>query len=141
MAHHLAQVNYGRLSAPLDDPPLADFVAALDPVNATAEEAPGFAWRLRTEDGDAGFGYGRMHREYLRRRREWFERVAEPTAACWWSPAGHTPSTDEAEERIRHLRAHGPTSHAFTLRQHYPAPDPGLPDVPVAGSLEWLCPA
>ncbi|HYY17220.1 MAG TPA: DUF3291 domain-containing protein, partial [Streptosporangiaceae bacterium] len=38
---------------PLDSPLLADFVAALDPVNAAADIAPGFIWRLQTEDGNA----------------------------------------------------------------------------------------
>jgi len=49
----LAQVNIGRLVAPLDSPRLADFVAGLDPVNAVADGAPGFIWRLQTEDGNA----------------------------------------------------------------------------------------
>ena len=31
----------------------ADFVAALDSVNASADAAPGFVWRLQTEDGNA----------------------------------------------------------------------------------------
>jgi hypothetical protein len=33
MAFQLAQINIGRLVAPIDDPRLADFVAQLDPVN------------------------------------------------------------------------------------------------------------
>jgi Domain of unknown function (DUF3291) len=49
----LAQVNIARLRAPLDSPQLTDFVAALDPVNAAADAAPGFVWRLQTEDGNA----------------------------------------------------------------------------------------
>ena len=49
----LAQVNFGRLLAPLDSPRLADFAAALEPVNALADAAPGFVWRLQTEDGNA----------------------------------------------------------------------------------------
>ena len=49
----LAQVNIGRMRGPLDSPLLADFVAALDPVNAVADTAPGFVWRLQTEDGNA----------------------------------------------------------------------------------------
>lgn len=52
-AHHLAQLNIARVLAPLDSPQVADFVAALDPVNALADAAPGFVWRLQTEDGDA----------------------------------------------------------------------------------------
>jgi hypothetical protein len=53
MDYVLAQVNIGRLTAPLDSPRLADFVAGLDEVNAAAETAPGFVWRLQTEDGNA----------------------------------------------------------------------------------------
>src|SRR6201996_7699800 len=49
----LAQVNIGRLVAPLDSPQLAGFMAALDPVNAGADSAPGFVWRLQTEDGNS----------------------------------------------------------------------------------------
>ena len=43
---HLAQLNIGRMVAPIDAPEVADFVAALDPVNAIADAAPGFVWRL-----------------------------------------------------------------------------------------------
>ena len=49
----LAQVNIGRMRGPLDSPLLADFAAALEPVNAAADAAPGFIWRLQTEDGNA----------------------------------------------------------------------------------------
>jgi hypothetical protein len=42
-----------RLRAALESPELAAFVAALDPVNALADQAPGFVWRLQTEAGDA----------------------------------------------------------------------------------------
>ena len=52
-AYHLAQCNIARLRAPLDSPALVDFVAALEPVNALADRAPGFVWRLQTEEGDA----------------------------------------------------------------------------------------
>ena len=44
---HLAQFNISRLKAPLDDPSLKEFVDFLDPVNAFAEQSPGFVWRLR----------------------------------------------------------------------------------------------
>jgi hypothetical protein len=50
---HLAQINIGRLVAPIDDPRLADFVAQLDPVNKLAEQSPGFVWRLQSESGNA----------------------------------------------------------------------------------------
>lgn len=171
MSFDLAQVNISRLLAPLDSPQLADFIAALDEVNGAGERAPGFRWRLQTEDGnatsirafewDAGesygvivnlttwasvedlasFVFGAAHTPIMRRRRQWFAKVAVATTALWWVPAGHRPTTGEAEDRLRHLRLHGPTSYAFTLRQSWTAPDAtgatGEPNVNEA----WFCPA
>jgi hypothetical protein len=153
MAFELAQVNVGRLAAGLDDPQLAPFVEALDPVNALADTAPGFIWRLQTDDGNAtgiqafewdaadsvgvivnmsvwtdvetltAFVFGPMHREIMKRRREFFVPMREAYTACWWVPSGQRPTTDDAEDRIRHLRQHGATPYSFTLRQPFPEPD------------------
>ena len=169
--HVLAQVNVGRLRAPLESPVLAGFVAALDPVNAVADAAPGFVWRLQTEDGNAtsirafewdaadsagvivnmsvwesaealaAFVYSDVHRQVLRRRREWFEPMAEAYAALWWVRRDTTPTTAEAEDRVRYLRAHGPTPRAFTLRTHFPPPGPPDPGRPRSGREEGMCPA
>ncbi|WP_030621014.1 DUF3291 domain-containing protein [Streptomyces sclerotialus] len=142
----LAQVNIARLKAPLDSPLLKDFVDGLDPVNAVADAADGFVWRLKSDGGDAtdisvfgdkwliinmsvwrdlpsltSFMYTGLHRELLARRREWFEKADEAMAALWWVPAGHEPTVAEAEERLLHLREHGPTQHAFSLRTTFPA--------------------
>lgn len=144
-AHELAQVNIARLRAPLDSPQLKDFVDALDPVNADAEAADGFVWRLVSESGNAtdvsAFGdawlivnmsvwrdtnaltaymYQGRHRAMLARRREWFEQMREAMTALWWVPAGHRPTVAEAESRLVHLRDHGPAPYAFTLRTSYP---------------------
>jgi len=169
MSHVLAQINVARLRAPLESPALADFVAALDPVNAAADAAPGFVWRLQTEDGnatavrafewDAGgsagvivnmsawesaealaaFVYSDAHRQILRRRREWFRPMAEAYAALWWIRRGTTPTTAEAEDRVRYLRAHGPTPYAFTLRVHFPPPGGPEPARPRSGREDWMC--
>ena len=171
MSHVLAQVNMGRLRAPLDSPELAGFVAALDPVNALADAAPGFVWRLQTEDGNAtairafawdaagsagvivnmsvwesaealaAFVYSDAHRQVLRRRREWFQPMTEAYTALWWIPRGTVPTTAEAEDRVRHLRAHGPTPHAFTLRVLVPPPGGPDPGRPRSGQPGWMCPA
>ncbi|MEV8594816.1 DUF3291 domain-containing protein [Streptomyces sp. NPDC052012] len=144
-AFELAQVNIARLKAPLDSPQLKDFVDGLDPVNADADAAPGFVWRLQSESGDATdvpvfgddwliinmsvwrdidalttFMYQGRHRELLARRREFFERVQEAMATLWWVPAGHRPTVAEAESRLLHLRTNGPTAYAFTLRTSFP---------------------
>lgn len=131
---HLAQLNVARLLAPLDDPLLADFVQALDRINAVAEASPGFVWRLRgtvAYPGDAmvlpnlsvwhsveslrAFAYRSDHVEIFRRRAQWFEPPREAHAVLWWIPAGHEPSLEEAIARLEYLRAHGPSPHAFTF--------------------------
>src|SRR4029077_1753134 len=53
MNHHLAQINISRLLAPLDDPQIAGFVSQLEPINALADSAPGFVWRLKSDSGNA----------------------------------------------------------------------------------------
>ncbi|WP_236239964.1 DUF3291 domain-containing protein [Streptomyces sp. CC228A] len=144
-AFELAQVNIARLKHPLDSPELKDFVDALDPVNAVAEAADGFVWRLKNDAGNstdvyafgdewlivnlsvwrdanalAAFMYQGQHRELLSRRHEFFERVKEAMTTLWWVEAGHRPTVAEAEERLLHLRAHGPTPYAFDLRRSFP---------------------
>jgi hypothetical protein len=170
VGYHLAQVNIARLRAPIDSPQLADFMAALDPVNAVADAAPGFIWRLQTEDGNAtsvrafewdqagsagvivnmsvwesvealaAFVFSGPHLTVLRRRREWFERMREAYTALWWVPAGSLPAVADAEERVRLLRATGPSPAAFTLREHFPAPDDAAGG-PRRAPDDWMCPA
>ncbi|HEY7475186.1 MAG TPA: DUF3291 domain-containing protein [Vicinamibacterales bacterium] len=149
-AFHLAQVNIARLLAPLTDPGMADFVANLPQINAIADRSPGFVWRFQTEEGDAtairpyeddrivinfsvwedlaslqNFVYRGAHSEIMKRRREWFARMADAYIALWWVPAGHRPTLEEAVERMEHLKAHGPSPHAFTLREFHPPPESG----------------
>jgi hypothetical protein len=145
--YHLAQLNVARLRAPLDSPQLADFVAWLDPINALADAAPGFVWRLQTDEGDAtsvrafdddmlivnmsvwesiealhDFVYRSGHKDVFARRTEWFERMDEVYVVCWWIPAGDVPSVEDAVARLELLRTNGPSPDAFTLRSPFPAP-------------------
>ena len=76
----------------------------------------------------------------LRRRRQWFVPMAEAYTALWWIPQGSVPTTLDAEERVRHLRAHGPTPYAFTLREHFPPPG-AAGQGSRSGRAEWMCPA
>lgn len=144
--HHLAQINVGRLLAPIDSPLIRDFVDNLDRINALAESQPGFIWRLTGEGNNAtdiqafddpmiqlnmsvwdsvetlgGFVYRTAHRDIMRRRREWFEAM-EVYMALWWIPAGHTPSPAEGRSRLETLIADGPSPAAFTFRTPFPRP-------------------
>jgi hypothetical protein len=99
---HIAQLDVGRIVAPTDSPQLADFMLALDRINALAEESPGFVWRLQGDSGNATeilttpdpyflinmsvwesieglfeFVYRSAHTGFMVRRREWFERPME----------------------------------------------------------------
>lgn len=143
----LAQVNIGRLLAPVDSPLIADFMAALDPINALADTSPGFIWRLQTTEGNAtslhsfddeliisnmsvwasiealrAFTYTSAHTGVMRRRREWFEAYETAYMALWWVPAGHRPTIEEAKERLAALDRDGPTPFAFTFRAPFEAP-------------------
>jgi hypothetical protein len=159
---HLAQLNVGILRGPLDSPKVAGFVAMLDPINALADASPGFVWRLQTEDGNAtairpfdddrilvnmsvwesletlaDFVYASRHLDVLRRRREWFETMAEAHMVLWWVPAGTIPTTDEARRRLEALRSRGPSPDAFTFREPFPPPGSGET---VSTDERWACP-
>ena len=160
---HIAQVNIARLKAPIDDPLLAGFVARLDDVNALADAAPGFVWRLQTDAGNATdlrpyaderillnlsvwespeqlreFVYRSAHVEVMRQRKSWFEQFDGAYQALWWVPAGHIPSVDEAKERLECFRAQGESARAFSFTRILPSPD--SPDAPSLGFVD-PCPA
>jgi hypothetical protein len=159
---HLAQLNVGRLRAPMDDPQIDDFRNNLEPINALAEASPGYVWRLQDESGDAtsinpfgdeleivnltvwesidalaDFTYRSGHVEFLRRRREFFEAPSQPIVCLWWIPEGTIPTVEDAIARLEHLRAHGPTPTAFTFRQRF---EPGEVEAQEGSDLD-TCPA
>jgi hypothetical protein len=144
---HLAQLNIARFKLPMDDPAMAGFVEQLDPINALADHAPGFVWRLQTEEGNAtsihafeddlmlvnmsvwesaealaDFVYRSGHVAVMRRRREWAERMAEAYMVLWWVGAGEIPTVEQAKRRLEQLREHGPTPQAFTFKKRF-SPD------------------
>ena len=147
--YQLAQVNIGRIRAPLEDPLMDGFRNQLDTINALADSTPGFVWRLQTETGNAmairpspdddrmainisvweslaslqQFVYRSAHAGPLRDRRQWFETIEGPILALWWVPEGHIPTVAEALERLQVLEERGPSADAFTFRKPFPAPD------------------
>lgn len=147
MPHHIAQINIGRLVAPIDDPRIAEFVAQLDPINALADASPGFVWRLQSASGNASdipysadptimvnmsvwesiealraYVYRSHHLKVLKERALWFEKMDKPYSCLWWVPAGHLPTVDEGRERLTHYQNHGPTERAFWFSTQFPAP-------------------
>jgi len=126
---------------------MAEFVAQLAPVNALADQSPGFVWRLQSESGDATsikvydddliivnltvwessealreFVYKSDHSGVLRDRKRWFQKFDGPYYALWWIPAGQLPSIEESRQRLEHLRQHGDSAYAFSFKHLFPAP-------------------
>ena len=142
----LAQLNVARLRHELDHPDLAPFVEALDAVNAVADDAPGFVWRLQEDaEGNAtsirpwgqdmivnlsvwadlaaleSYVYGAAHASVLKQRRMFFTRMESPTLVLWWVADGHQPTLDEARDRLTRLESEGPSAYAFTMREAFDA--------------------
>jgi len=138
-SRHLAQLNIGRLRYEVDDLRMADFMNNLALVNSLAERTPGFVWRYqdasgnatdtRPYDGDSRmainlsvwesvealerFVWQTVHKRFYGRRIEWFEHLSEAYFVMWWVSPGHRPTVEEAIARLDHLKARGPSEHAF----------------------------
>ncbi len=137
MAPHVAQINIGTMLAPTDDPLVAEFMDNLDRINADADRAPGFVWRLQTDDGNAtsihafddpltlvnmsvwvsvdalkDYVYRTEHVDFFRRRAAWFVPDAK-RVALWWIRPGEVPAIDDAVRRVTFLERRGPSPYAF----------------------------
>ncbi len=135
---HLAQVNVATTLDDIDSPKLADFVAALDRINAVAERSPGFVWRHQDETGNATniqvtdnprfivnmsvwespehleqFVWNTVHKRVYDKKAKWFETPGETYFVMWWIPIGHIPTVEEGLERLADLNANGPSERAF----------------------------
>ena len=135
---HLAELNVARALEDLESERLREFVGALEGINALAERAPGFVWRLKDEGGDAlsfradadplvivnlsvwqspealgKFVWESAHKRVYRKRSKWFEAPSQAYFVMWWVPIGHEPSVKEAMDRLQRLRSDGPTPEAF----------------------------
>jgi hypothetical protein len=143
---HLAQLNIAKAKYALDAPEIKEFVDNLAPVNQIAESSEGFIWRLKDDTGDAvniqafddpdiivnmstwtsvdalkNFMFRTHHKDFLRRKKEWFHNISEDSYVLWWVPTGHTPTVNEAIERLDCLRANGDSPYAFTFKSNFTA--------------------
>ncbi|MFH0271628.1 DUF3291 domain-containing protein [Vibrio jasicida] len=144
----LAQLNIALAKYPLDAAEIKDFVDNLDLVNGIAEQSDGFVWRLKDESGDAtsiklfddpnmivnmsvwdnvdalkNFMFRTHHRDFMRRKNEWFHRLVEDTYVLWWIEDNHIPTAEEALARLQYLRENGDTPYAFTFKANFTSND------------------
>lgn len=145
--YEVAQLNVGRSVSLMDEPPMAEFKARLDEINALAERSPGFVWRLQGDNGNAtelkytddplfivnlsvwrsledlhAFTYRTEHKALFARRFDWFERRSGPNVVIWWQPAGTIPDIHDALRRLAMLERDGPSPEAFGFRSEFPPP-------------------
>ena len=134
---HVAQINIGTMVAPTGDLAVAEFMDNLERINAIADEAPGFVWRLQTDEGNAtdihvfpnplelvnmsvwetvddlkAYVYRSEHVDLFRRRAEWFEADAK-RVALWHVAHGEIPEVDDGVRRADFVERVGTSPYAF----------------------------
>jgi hypothetical protein len=144
---HISQVNVARAKADMGSEVMRGFVSRLDEINALADSADGFMWRLKEDSGSAtairvfddplllinmsvwanleslkNYVYKSLHVELIKDREAWFNKMGESHQALWWIPAGHIPSIEEAQKQLEYIRKHGPSAQAFTFAKPFPRP-------------------
>jgi len=146
--YQLAQVNTAQAKAEMNTDTMQGFMSRLDEINAIADKADGFVWRLQSDNGDAtsirvfddplllvnmsvwedidslkNYVYKSLHVELIRDREAWFNKMGAMHQALWWIPAGHIPGTQEAKDKLELLRKIGPSQDAFTFGKAFQKPE------------------
>ena len=143
----LAQINIARMLAPLGSATMKEFEDNLDRINALAEAAPGFVWRLKDDGNNAtsikvydddfiivnlsvwenhqslsDYVYKSDHVDMFRKRAAWFSKMTDMHMAMWYVPTGVFPTAEEGTKRLEHLRQHGDSIRAFSFRKLFEPP-------------------
>ncbi|WP_190809848.1 DUF3291 domain-containing protein [Flagellimonas sp. S3867] len=149
MNYNIAQINVARMiGVNIEDPVMKEFVDNLDKVNQLAENSEGFVWRLKDESNNAAsfnpfndeqviinisvwknitslenFIYQTFHTEFLKRRKEWFNKYGKTHFALWWTREVDFPTIEESIDRLEHLQINGPSERAFNFKVKFPSPN------------------
>jgi Domain of unknown function (DUF3291) len=135
---HLAELNIGKFKYPTSDARMAGFMDNLDRVNALADRAEGFVWRLVSDGSnnatDLRFGdedyavnmsvwkdvksledyvFKTVHVQIYKKRGEWFEKLDKPHMVFWWVPDDYIPSLKEAIDKLEYYQKNGSSEQAF----------------------------
>ena len=149
ITYQLVQINIARMKGVnIEDPIMKEFVDNLDAINQIAESSEGFVWRLQDEENNATsfnpyqdeqviinisvwenvaaleqYVFKTMHADFMKRRREWFQKFGEAYVAMWWIEAGTVPTVSEAVAKLEELQKNGPSKSVFNFREQYPVPN------------------
>ena len=135
---HLAQLNIGKFKYPTSDMRMAGFMNNLDRINALADRAEGFIWRLKSDGSNnatdlrvsedeyavnlsvwtdakslENYVFKTAHAQIYRRKAEWFDLMEKPHMVFWNVAVSHIPSLTEAMNKLQDLQINGPSERAF----------------------------
>ena len=139
----LAQLNIADAKYDIDRAEMIGFTGRIDAINALADQAPGFVWRMvddGPEDGALSLrmeGYGPMtlvnmsvwenieslyhfvyktaHSKVMRGKEDWFNPISNNYMVLWWIKDGHIPDLDEAHSKLTLIRERGASPDAFSF--------------------------
>lgn len=146
--YQLAQINVARMrGVTINDRIMQEFVENSEQVNRLAESSKGFIWRLKDESNNSisfnpfndeqviinlsvwediesleYFTYKTFHTEFIKRRKEWFQKYGKAHYALWWIKKNEFPDLTESINKLELLQTHGPSQDAFTFKTKYPYP-------------------
>lgn len=134
----IAQINIGLLSHDLDAPEIADFANNLDRINTIAERSDGFIWRLKDASGNATsffiennprlisnlsvwrdfecfehFVFKTLHKQFFKRRAEWFEPMDRPSFAMWPIDETTRPTLAEGLQKLEFMQEFSESAQCF----------------------------
>jgi len=149
LKYHLAEINIARMKGiTIDDPIMKEFADNLDAINQLAESSEGFVWRLKDEENNATsfnpyddeqviinisvwesvealkqYVFKTHHADFMKRRKEWFQKFGKAYFAMWWVKAGTVPTLEEAVAKLDDLQKNGASEAVFNFKDLYPAPN------------------
>lgn len=147
---HLAELNIAESIYPMDDIRMSGFTSRINAVNALADRAEGFIWRLVDDnpeiDGSTNlrvfdnpnmlvnmsvwedipdlyqFVYKTVHAKVMAGKPKWFSHLRSHNTVLWWIKAGQIPTLAQAKARLKLLDTNGPGPEAFSFKDCY-SPD------------------
>ena len=147
--YHLAELNIAQAKYPMDDVRMHGFTSRIRSVNALADRADGFVWRLVDDDPKSdgaislrpfanpnmlvnmsvwqdipslyAFVYNTVHAKVMAGKPDWFSHLKSHNTVMWWVKAGHIPTLNEAKQKLARLDDIGASADAFTFGQYFTA--------------------
>ena len=139
---HLAELNIAKFKYPTTDERMADFMNNLDRINALADRAEGFIWRLKSDGSNnatdlrvsedeyavnmsvwtdakalENYVFKTAHVQMYKRKAEWMEMMDKPHMVFWWIPEGTIPTLTNAINNLDEYELNGPTDKLFGWAQ------------------------